>query len=124
MTLYGKNYIFLGECDSPINVTLSSVYDPNRPAWKCFDGKETGGEHEVCPTKEERYPFLVLEYDNPVKVSEVVVYNRDDCCGDRLKNLHVIVTDQYPEVGKMAEGLFDLTYIYSIWCIWCNCAST
>ena len=24
-----------------------------------------------------------------------------------LKNLHVIVTDQYPEVGKMAEGMVD-----------------
>ena len=61
----------------------------------------------ICHTNTERYPFLVLEYDNPVKVSEVIVYNRDDCCGDRLKNLHVIVTDQYPEVGKMAEGMVD-----------------
>ena len=70
---------------------------------KCIDGLD--GQTSLCHTKKERYPFLVVEYDNPVKVSEVRIYNRDDCCGDRLKNLHVIVTDQYPEVGKMAEGM-------------------
>ena len=66
----------------------------------------------MCHTKQERNPFLVVEYDNPVKVSEVTVYNRDDCCGDRLKNLHVIVTDKYPEVGKMAEGMSDLSIVF------------
>ena len=61
----------------------------------------------MCHTKQERNPFLVVEYDNPVKVSEVKIYNRADCCGERLKNLHVIVTDQYPKVGEMAKGIPD-----------------
>ena len=65
----------------------------------------------MCHTKKERYPFLVLEYDNPVEVSEVKIYNRDDCCGERLKNVHVIVTDQYPEVGRMAEGMSDHIFL-------------
>ena len=90
---------------------MSSVLDHQYefPGEKCIDGIQTGGINNICHTNTERYPFLVLEYDNPVKVSEVTVYNRDDCCGDRLKNLHVIVTDQYPEVGKMAEGTLDLS---------------
>ena len=105
------NIFFLAECDSPIDVALSSVYDVNRPGWKCFDGKETGGRLELCHTNQERYPFLVLEYLQPVNVSEVKIYNNDYCCGDRLTNLQVIVTDQYPEVGKIAEGMSDLSIV-------------
>ena len=82
------------------------------PGEKCNDGITTGGQTNLCHTKIENYPFLVLLYDHPVKVFEVIVYNRDDCCGDRLKNLHVIVTDQYPEVGKMAEGMSDLSIVF------------
>ena len=112
----------LGECDRPKKARLSSVYDHSIfPGEKCIDGIETGGQTNLCHTKKERYPFLVLEYDNPVKVSEVKIYNRDDCCGDRLKNLHVFVTDQYPEVGTMAEGMSDLSMTKctkSIFCIY------
>ena len=106
---------FLGECDRPKKATLSSVlvYHIKFTGEKCIDGIETFPS--LCHTKEERYPFLVLEYDPPVKVSVVKIYNRDNCCGDLLKNLHVIVTNQYPQVGKMAAGMSDLS-IYSIWC--------
>ena len=113
--------LVLGECGRPKKAMLSSQNDHLDhkgipfPGEKCIDGIETGGQTSLCHTNKEDYPFLVLEYDDPVEVSEVIVYNRDDGWGDRLKNLTVIVTDQYPEVGKPAEGMLDLS-IYSICC--------
>ena len=99
-----------------MNATLSSVYDPSKmDGVKCIDGINNHSHTNLCHSRAEHYPFLVLEYDNPVNVSEVKIYNRDDCCGDRLKNLHVIVTDQYPEVGKMAEGMYVFTVWHLMW---------
>ena len=46
-----------------------------------------------------------MEYDQPVSVTGVKIYNRRDCCGDRTANLAVIVTDKYPEKGEKAEGI-------------------
>ena len=114
---HSENLVFipLGECDRPKNATLSSVKYSERAGEKCIDGIETGTT-SLCVTNSERYPYLVLEYDHPVNVSEVRIYNRDDCCGYRLANLHVIVTDQYPKVGEMAKGIPDhgtLAWVYT-----------
>ena len=69
----------------------------------CIDGIETGA---ICGTNKERYPFLVLEFDHPVNVTAVTIYNRDNCCWKRTADLRVIVTDKYPGVGKMADGKY------------------
>ena len=94
--------IYLDNCGRPKTATISSTIGHNNGR-ECIDGDESSW----CIRPLEDYPFLVLEYDNPVTVSEVTVYNKN-----RLKNLHVIVTDQYPEVGKMAEGMSDLSIVF------------
>ena len=90
----------------PKTASLSSTWVGEKEEQKgenCIDGIETGA---ICGTNKERYPFLVLEFDHPVAVTAVTIYNRDDCCGERTADLHVIVTDKYPEVGKMADGKY------------------
>ena len=71
-------------------------------AENCIDGNLQ--TKPLCETNRESYPFLVLEYDHPVRVTGLTIYNRADCCGERMSSLHAIVTDEYPEVGKIAQG--------------------
>ena len=42
------------------------------------------------------HPFIALEYEDPMDVYKVIIYNRGDCCGDRLSNVRVVVTDELP----------------------------
>merc|ERR1719187_1887591 len=91
-------------CAQPKTATLSSTEGP-RAGTNCIDGiLHSTNNFKLCHTDNERYPFLVLEYDQLVSVHGVKIYNRKDCCGDRTANLNVIVTDKYPEKGKKAEG--------------------
>ena len=95
----------------PKTASLSSTYRE----WNgvtCIDDDITN----FCHTNRERYPFLVVEFDQPVTVSGVVIHNRRNCnsCAGRTSNLHVIVTDEYPEVGTVATGMFFLFNIVKV----------
>ena len=110
-------------CGQPKSATLSSVFKLRGvplDGLHCIDGNFEHGsgvgwlKKNLCSTKKERNPFLVLEFDHPVDVSEVVIYNRPDCCDRRTSKLHVIVTNEYPQVGKMAEGNDESWIVISV----------
>merc|ERR1711970_1546299 len=104
-----KIFAFMEQCAScpssqvkKENVKLSSYnsnsgYEPG----KCVDYNPSTFCHNEGP---EQNPFLVLEYDSPVSVPEVVVTNRADCCGQRTKNMFVTVTNMMPVKGNIAQG--------------------
>merc|ERR1711874_372942 len=83
------------------NVQLSTDHSSRRYLGKnCVDGDPS----TFCHNKgSEQNPFLVLEYDSPVSVPEVVVTNRN-MYGERTKNMFVTVTNKKPVKGKIAEG--------------------
>merc|ERR1711874_152411 len=98
------------ECPAPpctsvteANVQLSTDHSSRGSRYQainCVDGDPS----TFCHNKgSELNPFLVLEYDSPVSVPEVVVTNRDGS-GDRTKNMFVTVTNKKPVKGKIAEG--------------------
>ena len=47
----------------------------------------------MCQSKEERSPWLAIDYGTPVIVQRVEIFNRDDCCGGRTKNVEVWISN-------------------------------
>jgi hypothetical protein len=71
-------------------------------ASNCINGDTSGNEltTNMCHTKSENAPWLALEFDLPVDVKSVTIYNRKDCCGGRFSNAEVRVTDTLPTDGS------------------------
>ena len=53
----------------------------------------------MCHTRGEKAPWLALDFGLPVSVEKIVINNREDCCGDRFRNVEVRVADQLPNFG-------------------------
>ena len=66
---------------------------------RCIDGDtETDAYHggNMCHTEDESLPWLAIDYGTTVTVKRVEIFNRDDCCGDRTKNVDVRVAYELP----------------------------
>ena len=64
---------------------------------KCIDGNEGGS---ICHTQTETAPWLALDYGSEIKLSSVVIINRNDIHGARTKNVHVRVSSTLPVSGS------------------------
>ena len=92
----------------PVTAQMSST-DSSRTADRCIDGDtETAANHDkknMCHTQEEGLPWLAIDFGTLVTVKTVEIFNRDDCCGDRTKNVDVRVADELPtSASKMFSG--------------------
>ena len=79
--------------------------DSTLPAAKCIDGdKTTKTVDNLCHSnrdENERAPWLALDFgDSDSSVERVDIFNRADCCGPRLKNVEVRVSDELPTDGS------------------------
>merc|ERR1719187_80737 len=101
----------------PVSATQSSLYTntdfPERyfPAAKCIDGDTESPSHappawNMCHTNGgERSPWLAIDYGSSVTVRRVEIFNREDCCGDRTKNVDVHVSNELPtSANQMFSG--------------------
>jgi len=90
----------------PVTATQSSSYNNKYLAVKCIDGNTMGpddGSEEVghmCHTKDERAPWIAIDYGKTVAVQRVEIFNRVNCCGDRTKNVDVRISDELPSSGN------------------------
>jgi len=83
----------------PINAFLSkNGYQNNRLAAKCIDGVKTDSGNMCHTDCDTNAPWLALEFLEPVKVTNVDIYNRGDTAeaAARLKNVEVRLTDELP----------------------------
>jgi len=87
----------LQEFLQPVAASLSSNYSTwQYQADKCIDGNIDGVSGiggNMCQSKEERSPWLAIDYGTPVIVHRVEIFNRDDCCGGRTKNVEVWISN-------------------------------
>ena len=60
----------------------------------------------MCQSKEERSPWLAIDYGTPVIVQRVEIFNRDDCCGGRTKNVEVWISNHLLKTRNLL-GTFD-----------------
>ena len=93
----------------------SSTY-PEGDAKKAIDGnlEQVFAKGSVSHTNEEKNPWLVVDLGETKEIATIKVFNRGDCCGDRLKDaivevidsgLNVVVTHKVSEArdGSVSE---------------------
>ena len=74
---------------------------------KCIDGVIDNPENfwdpnfSLCATYTEKAPWLAIDYgkDAKVSVAEVVLFNREDCCHKRTRNVEIWLADEIPTSG-------------------------
>ena len=98
--IVSEGFIITGvELLQPVTAQMSSTHSP-RTADRCIDGDtESAANHDhtnLCHTQNEGLPWLAIDYGTPVTVKRVEIFNRDDCCGDRTKNVDVRVAYELP----------------------------
>ena len=53
----------------------------------------------------EQSPWLAIDYGTTVLVKRVEIFNREDCCGDRTKNVDVRISNELPtSASQMFSG--------------------
>ncbi|XP_071096402.1 CD209 antigen-like protein 2 [Haliotis cracherodii] len=71
------------------------------------DGNTDGDwESESCfaTNIQDSAPWWMVDLEQVITVDNVVIYNRADCCGERLQMLTVTVYTENPDVVSDAEG--------------------
>jgi len=78
-------------------VTQSSTYSnvANPIAEKAVDGNTDGNfaNASVTHTNAELQPWWQLDLGSSVPIQAIELWNRTDCCGTRLSNFYVFVSD-------------------------------
>ena len=78
----------------PVTATLSSAHSRFSAA-KCIDG-DTHGDG-MCHTKNERAPWIAIDYGKTVTVQRVEIFNIVSCW---TKNVDVRISDELPASGS------------------------
>ena len=75
--------------------TQSSTYSPGTDASKALDGNTDGlyGDGSLSITNLDGNPWWQVDLGASATVSSIVVWNRTDCCGNRLSDYWVFVSD-------------------------------
>ncbi|WP_370977929.1 discoidin domain-containing protein [Agaribacterium sp. ZY112] len=73
--------------------TQSSNYNNNFPASKAVDGLSTGDAGDFNHTLSEANPWWQVDLGAVSTISTIEIYNRTNCCSNRLSNFHVLVSD-------------------------------
>jgi hypothetical protein len=84
---------------------MSSLQDANlMPVSTCIDGKfqlpGEGWKNTICHTRNDKAPWLALDFGEQVEVTSVTMYNRNDANAQRLQNVEVRVLDSLPTNGN------------------------
>ena len=77
----------------PGRAILSSTFSSEFEADKCIDGDTTSGYYSMCHSEDEPVPWLAIDYGTTVTVQRVEIFNRQDCCGSRTRNVDVRISE-------------------------------
>ena len=84
------------------NLALSGTAVQSSLDWggtpgRAIDGNTNGNywNHSVTHTRKGKSePWWTLDLGQLANITEIKIYNRTDCCAERLRNYHVFVSDQ------------------------------
>ena len=89
----------------PLGVAVSKRKD-NNPPQNCANSNPLN----FCVVSEASFPWLALYLGSKARVDRVEIWNRKNCCGHRLRNLEVRVTDSLPSSGILCLILPLMTF--------------
>ena len=86
---------------TPMNVALgksasqSTTFDGSIVASRSVDGNTSGvwADNVLSSTNSESHPWWQVDLGSSYFIQSVKLWNRTDCCGDRLSNFYVFVSD-------------------------------
>ena len=81
----------------PLGVAVSQQHSNNYPAHQCVDSNPS----TYCIVGKAPFPWLAIYLGSKARVDRVEIWNRRDCCGHRLRNFEVRVTDSLPSSGTL-----------------------
>lgn len=55
---------------------------------------EPGKKKQIFRTDNVDSPYFEIDLKNNEKISKIIIYNRDDCCHDRLVQFNIIFLDE------------------------------
>lgn len=78
-------------------------------AARAIDGKTDGNfrNRSVSHTTAQSNPWWQMDMAKSSTINQVVVWNRTDCCGDRLSDFWVLVSDQPFKTNDLAKLIND-----------------
>ena len=80
----------------PLGVAVSQRNDEH-PPHQCVNSNTSN----FCVVYQTLFPWLAIHFGSKVRVDKVEIRNRRDCCGKRLRNFEVRVTDSLPSTGNL-----------------------
>lgn len=88
------------------NATQSSNYSWRLPASKAVDGNRGGNfrNNEISHTSTGSQQYWDLDLNGIALIDSINIWNRTDCCSNRLSNFHVFVS-KYPFTGTTIQEL-------------------
>ena len=89
------------EIQTDATISLSSYNNALYPNTNCIDGKKD----TICKTTGgESHPWIALQFPMSVDFTKVVIINRQDRCGERMKNMRLTATDNLPVSSSHFSG--------------------
>ena len=87
-------------------IATQSSTASNAKASRATDGNTdtTFSKNSCTATKQEESPWWSVDLDRTMEVKSVTVFNRGDCCGDRLNGFEVKVGDDSKWAKNAACG--------------------
>lgn len=83
------------------SASQSSTYMAGTEAAKAVDGS-TGS---ITHTRNDNYAWWQVDLGASYSIDEIRIWNRADCCGDRLSNFYVFVSDEPFSTTDLGETL-------------------
>ena len=75
----------------------STLSNPAHPvASKAVDGNTDGNfpKGSTTHTNQEKNPWWMVDLEREYEISAVILWNRIDCCGERLQNFQIILSGE------------------------------
>ncbi|MBT4692383.1 MAG: DUF1553 domain-containing protein [Planctomycetaceae bacterium] len=83
---------------APSGKATQSSHYPNSPASKAIDGNHNGSFATCSCTTEQRGAWWELDLGKSIDIDSVTVWNRTDCCPERLDNISIEILDEQRQV--------------------------
>ena len=88
------------------------------PASRCVDGSLVQTNQEICHSDpSDNDPVLVIDYGKMTEITSIRVFNRNDCCAERIDGATVSITADEDGRDVVWSSTFDgaqSTYTFQV----------
>lgn len=83
-------------------------------ASRAVNGSLSGGADAVTHTQFQNQPWWEVDLKETAKIEEIVLFNRTDCCQERLSNFYILISDKPFNTSNVLDAVKQAG-VYSIY---------